>query len=80
MSEPETGAAPPAAAPPPRWRAGAALLLSLLALAGLGWQWWDQRNRASELRQELAQRLSESDAAGREARAAAAQAQEAGRE
>lgn len=74
-----------AAQPPPRashrrWRAPLALLLALVALGGLGWHWWDNRHRMNELRQELARRLAESDAAGREARAAAAQAQETTRQ
>jgi uroporphyrin-3 C-methyltransferase len=73
-------AQPPDRAPHRKWRATLALLLALASLAGLGWQGWDNRNRMNELRQELARRLAASDAAGREARAAAAQAQEAVRQ
>lgn len=86
MSETQTTPQTQGAAEPParvshrKWRATLALLLALAALAGLGWHWWDNRNRMNELRQELARRLAESDAAGREARAAAAQAQEAARQ
>lgn len=81
MSETQTEIQPPpAAAPHRRWRASLALLLALLAVGGLGWHWWDNRNRLNELREEFARRLSESDAASREARAAAAQAQEAARQ
>src|SRR5258707_1652784 len=44
------------------------------------WQWYDGRSRIGALREELAQRVRESEADSRDARLAARQAQEAARE
>lgn len=53
-----------------------AVLIAAIALALLGWQWLETRARLSDVREELARRLTESDAVVREARALARQAQE----
>ncbi|MDO8932478.1 MAG: uroporphyrinogen-III C-methyltransferase [Rhodocyclaceae bacterium] len=52
------------------------VLIAVLALALLGWQWVETRSRLSDVREELAKRLSEGDAVAREARALARQDQE----
>lgn len=67
------------AAAPPGTRAGLTLLALLLALAACGfagWQWIDSRNRFDALQQELARRLAETEAAGRETRLIAGQARD----
>jgi len=80
---------PPQPSPPPlpragtphrRWRGSAALAAALIALGAVAWQWWDARNQLQDLRQELARRLADADAAGKEARAEAGQAREAARQ
>ena len=52
------------------------LIIALLALALAGWQWVETRLRLADTQQELARRLSESDALARESRLLAKQAQE----
>jgi uroporphyrin-3 C-methyltransferase len=52
------------------------LFVAVLALGLAGWQWLETHNRLSEARQEIASRLSASDAAAGEGRALAKQAQE----
>jgi uroporphyrin-3 C-methyltransferase len=52
------------------------VLVALLSL----WQWYDGHNRIGALREELAQRVRESESDSRDARVAARQAQEAARE
>ncbi len=52
------------------------VIVAGLALALAGWQWGETRSRLSETQQEVARRLSESEAIARESRAAAKQAQE----
>ncbi|TSA15002.1 MAG: hypothetical protein D4R74_07230 [Betaproteobacteria bacterium] len=61
------------------WRLVLTLVL-LAALAVVGWQWYDNRNRIESLRTELAQRLRSSDSAADESRALAKQALESARE
>jgi uroporphyrin-3 C-methyltransferase len=56
-----------------------ALAFGLVALLFV-WQWYDGRSRIGALRDELAQRVRESEADSRDARLAARQAQEAARE
>lgn len=87
-NSPESLASLPAVAGPapvssPRGSAppggGLALVLAVLALAVsavLGWQWFEMRGRVEDLRQELAQRLSEGDTLAKEARGVARQGQE----
>ena len=57
-----------------------ALLLALLALAAVAWQWNETRVRIGSTQEELARRLRDIEAEGREARSLARQAQEAARE
>ncbi len=67
-------------APPPQRSGGWGVFLGVLALvcAGIaGWQAWETRSRADELRVELARRLNESDAAVAAARGVTTQQQEA---
>src|SRR5256885_1489880 len=62
------------------WRVSpAAAAFALLALL-FAWQWYDAYNRTGALRDELAQRVRESESDSRDARLAARQAQEAARE
>lgn len=76
-------AAPPAAAPAAKQdKPGGklALTLSVLALIGvgvIGWQVYELRNGAGDLRGEVAQRLAEADARATELRALSRQSQEA---
>lgn len=51
-------------------------IIAVLALGLAGWQWVETRIRLSETQQELAKRLSESDAVAQESRTLAKQAQE----
>jgi len=53
-----------------------AVLIAAIALALLGWQWLETRARLSDVREELAKRLSEGDAVARDARALVKQDQE----
>ncbi len=56
------------------------LLIVIIVLGSvLAWQWYDTREQISELRHELAKRLAEADASGKESRNVAAEAGEAGR-
>src|SRR3989441_3342040 len=62
------------------WRISpTAIAFGLVALF-LAWQWYDGRDRIGALRDELAQRVRESESDSRDARLAARQAQEAARE
>jgi uroporphyrin-3 C-methyltransferase len=62
------------------WRISpTALAFGLVALVFV-WQWYDGQSRIGALRDELAQRVRESEADSRDARLAARQAQEAARE
>jgi len=62
------------------WRVSQAVTaFGLLALL-FAWQWYDGHNRIGALRDELAQRVRESESDSRDARLAARQAQEAARE
>lgn len=81
---PETNAVP-AAVPPPAAKPARglppalrkpAVVIAAVALALLGWQWVETRARLSDVREELARRLSEGDAVAREARALSRQGQE----
>jgi len=57
-----------------------ALLLALLALAAVAWQWNETRTRIASTQDELARRLRDMETEGREARSLARQAQEAARD
>src|SRR5467141_2818259 len=62
------------------WRTSpTAIAFGLVALL-VAWQWYDGRTRIGALRDELAQRVRESESDSRDARLAARQAQEAARE
>jgi len=53
-----------------------AFLLALAALGGVGWNWWDDRHQMAQVRQDLAQRLSEFESAAAETKALAERNQE----
>lgn len=54
-----------------------AAVIAAVALALLGWQWLETRQRLADVQEELAKRLADNDAAARETRALARQTQEA---
>ncbi len=56
--------------------ASLALILALAAVAIAGWQWFDSRRGFVQLEHDLAKRLGEVDALGRETRALAAQSRD----
>ena len=64
-----------------RWlaRANPLLVFALILILIFAWQWYGTRNEIAGLRHELARRLAEADASGKEARDTAADAVEAGR-
>lgn len=62
---------------PPMRGLGGVMLLGLLMIALLGWQWLDLRHRVSQTQAQLARRLVEGAAQLRDAKALAAGAQEA---
>lgn len=68
----------PAPESPPRASSGFSpwLIVAVLALGLAGWQWLETRTRLLDTQQQLAKRLSESDAAAQEVRAMAKQAQD----
>ncbi|HZV54157.1 MAG TPA: uroporphyrinogen-III C-methyltransferase [Rhodocyclaceae bacterium] len=66
----------PAAGPNSAWRRPAALI-AVIALALLGWQWLETRQRLANVQEELAKRLADSDAVAKESRVVARQTQEA---
>jgi uroporphyrin-3 C-methyltransferase len=53
------------------------VLIAMLALLLLGWQWLETRVRLADMKQELAKRLAESDGVAKEGRVLARQNQEA---
>lgn len=75
----EQAPSPPPPASPPSRRAGPAVLALLVAVAAVGfatWQWFDSRGRIDSLQQEMARRLAETEAAGRETRLIAGQSRD----
>lgn len=50
--------------------AGPWLLIVIAVLAGFGWQWYDTRQKMTDLQQELGKKLAEYDTANKEARGA----------
>ena len=62
------------------WSISPTTVAFVLVALLLVWQWYDGRSRIGALRDELAQRVRESEADSRDARLAARQAQEAARE
>lgn len=58
------------------WRRPAAII-AVIALALLGWQWLETRQRLADVQAELARHLAEIDAVAKESRVIARQAQEA---
>lgn len=80
--DPNPGPLLPAPAAPPQqpvrgagWR-HPAVILALLALVLLGWQWVETRSRLASLYDDLARRLSEGDSVAKESRGMARQSQE----
>jgi uroporphyrin-III C-methyltransferase len=74
-----TPVATPPSLPPPRRSplAYLALLLALAAAVLAGWLWFDSHRELSSLEREVAKRLAEIDALGREARSLASQSRDA---
>ena len=72
VSEPSTSSAAPRVG-----LAGVALVLSLAAVFGVGWLWFEQRIELETLRQELARKLAESDTQNKESRLISQQVREA---
>lgn len=71
-------AAPPSAPPPARaslWR-HPAVIIAVLTLGILGWQWLETRTRLLGVQEELAKRLAQADAVTQESRMLARQSQE----
>lgn len=66
-SPPETIASPAPTPPPSAWR-NPWLFLALAAFGLAGWQWVETRIRLADTQQEVARRLAENDAAGKEER------------
>ncbi|HEX6735665.1 MAG TPA: uroporphyrinogen-III C-methyltransferase, partial [Azonexus sp.] len=64
---------PPEPAPRAATRPGPWLFVALAALALAGWQWLETRQQLADTRQEVARRLAEADAAGKEERGARGQ-------
>jgi len=62
------------------WRVSPAVTAFALFALLFAWQWYDGHNRIGALRDELAQRVRESESDSRDARLSARQAQEAARE
>ncbi|SEP41031.1 uroporphyrinogen-III C-methyltransferase [Nitrosovibrio sp. Nv6] len=60
-------------------RISSVLLLALIFVPVMAWQWYDTRHEIAGLQHELAKRLAESDASGKESHHLAAEATEAGR-
>lgn len=60
-------------------RISAVLLLALIVVPVMAWQWYDTRTQIAGLQHELAKRLAESDASGKESLNVAVEATEAGR-
>jgi uroporphyrin-3 C-methyltransferase len=80
-AQPAPAVALPPAPPASRSSLGAAaLLLALLALLLLAWQWYDSRTSVDALRQELAKKLSEADTLNKSSHVVADQAREASAE
>ena len=60
-----------------RFIAATGLVLALLTLLLLGWQWYDSRSTVDDLRQELAKKISEADSVNKASKMLADQAREA---
>ena len=71
------GAAPAASPPRRSYLAAAAIFLSLVALFGSGWQWFDSTRRFDRFEFELAKRLGDIDNLSRDARSLAMQSRDA---
>jgi uroporphyrin-3 C-methyltransferase len=63
---------------PPR-RFNPIWIFVLIVIAVMAWQWYDTRNQIGDLQHELAKRLADADALGKETRHLAAEGTEAGR-
>lgn len=77
MEQPTPTSSAPSA---PRRRINTAAAVALVALLVLAWQWYGNRREITHLQQELARRLSESDAQNRQSLATANQVGDAVRE
>ncbi|MEW6314052.1 MAG: uroporphyrinogen-III C-methyltransferase [Pseudomonadota bacterium] len=73
----EQSSSPP---PKPAKTPPLALVLALVAMVLLAWQWFDTRNQIAALQKELAQRLAEAGSYSKESRSIAEQSQEHARD
>lgn len=89
LEPPATAAEPSPPVPEPSPRSGRrgqligsfliALLVSIVVMAPLAWQWWLTRSDIAGLQQQVAQKLADIESALKDARALAAREQEVGR-
>src|SRR5688500_11851200 len=71
---------PPATRPRRAWAGAAALLLALVAVGLIAFDWYASRGRVEALRQEVAKKLADVDTLNKEGRVVAEQAREASAE
>ena len=79
-TQPASPAAPAVSAPRRPFYRRPVIIVAVIAVLVLAWQWYDSRRQITALQQELAQRLAAADVENRESRGVAEQVREAMRE